>query len=208
MVRERVIAIFMGLMIFTLVIFFIQLNTEQSFTGSIVSDIKDKIKNSADSDGDFSLKIDKYVLREGKMHIIYHVKDNINQNHNLESTYFIHDEAAKVLDSGKENVFLEKGKDMDYQLSLPYNLKEQGLYVTLLVSDNKYESRARINLDLPYNSITGSVVKNVTSVALNYFVVMFLALAVLFYCMRAFYAYNLKKKLKQSSNDRFIQINR
>jgi hypothetical protein len=208
MLRERVITIFSGLLIFTLAVFLIQINTEKGFTGSIVSDFINNIPNSSDVSEDFSLEIDKYDLKNGKFYLTYSVEDRADRNHDLEVNYFVHDEAARVLESGKENVFLERRKDMDYQLSFPYSIKGQDLYLTLLVSDDKSEARARVKLSLPYTSITGKTVSSEQKVAFNYFLVLFFMLALLFYGLKVFFAYNLKKKIRESSSGRFIQIHR
>ncbi len=207
MIRERVIAIFSGLMIFTLVMFFIQLNTEKAFTGSIINEFKSNINNNSLNDEGLSLKIEKYSFKNGQLDFTYGVQEKTGENHNLEVTYFIHDEAAKVFKSGKENVFLEKDKIMNYRMIVPFqDIGESNLYLTILASDEQFEGRARVNLDLPRASISGNVVKNEKNIALNYFGVLLLVLVVVFYCVKAVYSNNIRKKFKRSEEDRFIPV--
>lgn len=207
MVRGRVIGIFIGLMLFTLVIFLIQLNTEQSFTGSIVQDARLKMSDSKDVGEGFSLDIDSYDIRSNFIDVSYSVKDNSGDNHELEINYFIHDEATKVIKSGRENVLLQAGKEMDYTLSIPFNKEvKDSLFLTILADDGINERRARVPITVSSGSITGSTIGEDKITATNYFFVMFIALAVLFYCVRAIYSYRLGKKISNNGNDRFISI--
>lgn len=207
MIRGKVIGIFLGLLLFTFSIFLIQLNTEQSFTGSIVQDARIKIDDSKHIGEGFSLDIESYSIDSNILNVLYNVEDRSNSNHDLEVNYFVHDEATKVIKSGRENVLLEAGKEMDYTLSIHIiNLPSDSLFLTILADDGKFERRARVPIKYSSRVITGSTIGEEKITASNYFLVMLTALAVLFYCIRAVYSYRIAKKLARSGSDRFIVI--
>lgn len=202
MVKKKVIGIFAGLIVFTVLILFVQINVEKGFTGSIVDDPK-----LSNSDG-FYLNIYNYNVKSNLIEVQYNLKDNSGKDSEFDVTYFVHDDALNVFKSGTAEVLLGAGKNMDYFMSFVFdNVNEDDLYLTLLASNGDSEKRVSVPLSFKSSYMTGSTIKDVRIEAVNYFLVMFIALLLLFYCIRAFYSYRVQKNVRgYTTKDRFIPV--
>lgn len=200
MVRKRVIATFLGLIVFTGLVLFISLANENNITGFGATDFTDQ-----DS---FSLIINDYSINKNFVDLYYSIKDNVNGEHKVKINYFVHDDALKIIKSGEESLILNPAEKGNYKLSFVLNDKPDGEYYATLVADDGFsEKRASLKLFDYQNFITGQSVRNFRIESVNYFLVMLLFLFIIFYCARAIYSYRIKRKLeKVSSNGRFIDL--
>lgn len=202
MVKKKVISLFIGLIVFTGIIFFIQMNAEKNLTGSIVDDAK-----LPNPEG-FTLSIDNYNVKPNLIEVQYNLKDNSGKDGKFDVTYFIHDDALNVLKTGTESVLLEAGKSMDYFISFAFdNPNNNDIYLTLLASNGDIDKRVTVPIGSSSNHITGSTIKDMKMEAVNYFLVMFIALLVLFYCVKAIYSFRIQKSVRRyTAKDRFISV--